>query len=45
MTCDDCGAACQGTRCRQCEVERQYAHLTDDSGSRWDRDEEVSEDE
>ena len=30
MTCDQCGAPCQGGLCRQCEVEAQFAHLTDE---------------
>jgi len=30
MTCDQCGAPCQGGLCKQCEVEAQFAHLTDE---------------
>lgn len=33
MSCQQCGAACQGGLCRQCEIERQYAHLADELGS------------
>jgi len=29
-TCADCGAPCQGARCRQCEVENAHAHLADE---------------
>jgi len=33
MSCQQCGAPCQGSLCRQCEVERQYAHLADELAS------------
>jgi len=29
MTCR-CGAPCQGSLCKQCEIEEAYAHLADD---------------
>jgi len=35
MSCSQCGAACQGSLCKQCEIERQFAHqaaeLADDT--------------
>jgi hypothetical protein len=45
MTCDRCGAYAQGQHCRQCETELKYAHLDDDEGSLWDRDDEEGHDE
>jgi len=26
MTCQQCGAACQGGLCKQCEIENAYEH-------------------
>jgi hypothetical protein len=28
MTCQRCSAACQGRLCKQCEIERQFEHMT-----------------
>jgi len=40
MTCSQCGTACQGGLCRQCETERKFEHLAEEvaSGSVWDSD-------
>ena len=47
MTCQQCGAACQGGLCRQCEVENAHAHLADEvaSDSVWDRDDDTEGDD
>jgi len=33
MSCQDCGAPCQGGLGRQWEIERQFAHLADELAS------------
>ena len=30
MSCSQCGAACQGGLCKQCEIERQFAHQAEE---------------
>jgi len=47
MTCSQCGAACQGGLCRQCEVENAHAHLADEvaSGDPWDHDDDTEGDD
>ena len=33
MSCSQCGTACQGGLCRQCEVENAHEHLADELAS------------
>ena len=30
MSCSQCGAACQGGLCKQCEIEQQFAHQAEE---------------
>lgn len=39
MSCAECGASCQGSRCQQCEIEAKYAHLADELATRGDDEE------
>jgi len=41
MSCSQCGAACQGRLCKQCEIERQFAHQAEELA----RDEETEGDD
>ena len=47
MSCQKCGAPCHGDLCQQHAVEERFAHLRDDSGSRWasEDDDERGDDE
>lgn len=38
MTCDECGAPCQGSRCRQCEIERAHEYQAAELREERDRD-------
>ena len=33
MSCQQCGAACQGGLCKQCEIENAWEHKADDLAS------------
>jgi len=43
MSCQRCGARCQGGLCQQCEVERQFEHMAEELAAD-DEDDEVSAD-
>jgi len=47
VSCSQCGAPCQGSICRQCEVENAHAHLAEEisSDSVWDSDDEEEGDD
>lgn len=42
MSCDSCGAPCQGGLCQQCGIEDAYEHLADELAD--SDDEEVEAD-
>jgi len=39
MTCQQCGAACQGGLCKQCEIENAYEHRAAELRDDRERDE------
>jgi len=45
MSCQQCGAACQGGLCKQCEIENAWEHKADDlaSDDKTDADHDFSE--
>jgi len=45
MSCQQCGAACQGGLCKQCEIENAWEHKADDlaSDDKSDADHDFSE--
>jgi len=45
MSCQQCGAACQGGLCKQCEIENAWEHKADDltSDDKSDDDHDFSE--